>query len=102
MKNTMYDTELIMTKDALLATKCSCKCGREHDEAISCVHVLPLIFWFFLLMMDGLSENTLLALVPRLSEASNYTFEQDEETRLRKSIHTLMISEGIAASFCSE
>ena len=41
LKNTMNETELVVTKDALLTTNFSCKCGGEHDEeAISCAMIL--------------------------------------------------------------
>ena len=45
MKAKEYDTTFAFTTKKLISCKCSCMCRGEANQAIVCVHILPLIFF---------------------------------------------------------
>ena len=57
MKDCLYDTEVIVSRDNLVSCRCNCKCGGENNKNIACVYVLPLAFQLSLLLSDGLAES---------------------------------------------
>jgi hypothetical protein len=62
MKDAEYKVEVAFTKDELLCCKCNCKVGSEALERGICVHILPEILLFVILLLDGLAEHILVEL----------------------------------------
>jgi len=65
MKDSLYEVALSCTKESLLPCKCDCPSGAKNEEKVACVHNLPLLYQFFMLLHDSLTENILIELSER-------------------------------------
>ena len=101
MKDKTYNTYAAFTAKDLVSCKCSCHCGASGDEAVVCVHILPLIFQLTLLLMEGLSENILLELCARFQEHHEEDLSVDQSTLMNKSMDTLIAAAGVVDCCCS-
>ena len=77
MKDSIYDVSICFTKDQLLACKCDCASGAKYEENVACVHNLPLLYQFFMLLHDGLAENILIELSQRWDNDLEAMAEED-------------------------
>jgi hypothetical protein len=92
MKEKIYAAKAIFTKESLVCCSCTCHCGACEEEAVTCVHILPLRFQLALLLMNGLAENLILELFPLIRDGHAVVGEQDE-MRMRKALyHRLVVS----------
>ena len=94
MKKVEYHAFAAFTSKDLLACKCSCKCGGEGDEAIVCVHILPLIFLLSLLLTEGLAENILLELCARFQVSNEQQMDEQMKEKMKKYMNILMLASG--------
>jgi hypothetical protein len=62
MKTDIYTTTAAYTSEDLLAVECSCKSGSKGDDAVVCVHVLPIPYKVTMLLLEGLAENIMIEL----------------------------------------
>ena len=63
MRNKVYDTRCAIDEDGVLvACKCTCECGSQGNERVTCVHILPVAFQLTIFMVACLAENILLEL----------------------------------------
>ena len=99
MKANEYDTSVAFTGKDLISCKCTCMCGGQGEEAIVCVHVLPLIFLFSLLLTEGLAENILLELCARFQATNEANMEERLREKMRKNINLLMLAAGESEDF---
>ena len=53
MKNISYDTEIIVTSQDILISKCTYKAGANEDQRIFCVHNLFPLYQLSLILMGG-------------------------------------------------
>ena len=74
MKETTYHAKIAFTSNELVAAQCDCPAGGCGKERVICVHNLPLIYQFVMLLDDGLSEHLLVELCSR--------WDQDLEDKL--------------------
>ena len=93
MRDSMYDVEVCITHNELLACRCNCKCGCAGDNRVACVYVLPVLYQFTLLQHEGLAQHILI----ELCERWNTTLEDligDKKKSVMMDIETLMRVEG--------
>ena len=78
MKNNIYATEVVATARHLLCCKCTCQCGSQDTQNITCVHILVLLYLLTMLLMEDLAEHLLIALASRVSGSIDNSPEDDE------------------------
>ena len=61
-KDDEYNVTFAFTNKNLISAKCSCHSGGHDDERVSCVHSLPLLYQFAMLLENGLAEHMLVDL----------------------------------------
>ena len=67
MRSCSYDACVSFTSSQLLCCKCNCPIGAEGDQRVTCVHNLPIMLKFAMLLMDGLAEHVLLELIAKVT-----------------------------------
>lgn len=66
MRKQNYYSKVALTRDKLLATKCTCRFGgKNSNDRILCTHNLPLVMGIALLLYDGLAQHFLMELASR-------------------------------------
>lgn len=65
MKESQYEVKVAFTSNELLCCSCSCQAGSKSNDRGVCVHVLPLILLFVILLVEGLAQNILVELSHR-------------------------------------
>ena len=63
--DTLYGSQVAVTRDSIAATSCTCKAGSHGLERGVCVHNLPLILQLVLLLVDGLANHILVEICHR-------------------------------------
>lgn len=81
MKKNIYDCTVCFTRNKLVACSCNCKVGSNGSERVLCVHILPVIYQYSLLLYDGLSDHILCELANEwnISYEKSLTSEQNKE-----------------------
>ena len=102
MKSVEYDSYGAFTSSKIVACKCSCQCGAEGDEAVVCVHILPLALQLSMLLVGGLAEHMLLELSSRFASIDENMFSEVEVKMTKKSIFILMLAAGQRGDLVSE
>lgn len=59
MRANIYETQVLFTKDELVACSCTCQSGSQNNQRVVCVHILPIIYKITLLLYRGLSDHML-------------------------------------------
>jgi hypothetical protein len=67
MKDDIYTSTAVFTKDDLLCVECNCKSGSKGEDKVVCVHILPIVYKVTQLLYEDLAEHILDEL------AANYT-----------------------------
>ena len=62
MKQQYYDVSVIFSKKGILACECDCKSGSKGLDKVVCVHVLPVLMQFVVLLIEDLGESILIEL----------------------------------------
>ena len=90
MKYCSYTVRIACTKNKVLCTQCTCKCGGDKSEKVTCVHTFVPTFLPALLLCEGLAEHLLLELSARLTVESD-TSDTDVRTDLMENIRLPII-----------
>ena len=83
MRGCSYESCVSFTSSKLLCCKCNCPIGAQKDQCITCVHNLPVILKFAMLLMDGLAEHILLELVAKVTTIPGYLELLNKDTILK-------------------
>jgi len=67
MKDKVYNTGIAHTATDILAVKCSCKAGSQHQEGIICVHTPVIPYKVTQLLLEDMAEHLLLELASCLA-----------------------------------
>ena len=62
MKSDIYTTTAAYTSNDLLVVECSCKGDSKGDDAVFCVHMLPIPYKVTMVLLEGLAEHILIKL----------------------------------------
>jgi hypothetical protein len=96
MRGTMYETRTALINDALVSCSCNCQAGSIGNDGQSvCVHNLPLVFLYVILLTNGLAQNILIEFANRWSmnlEKKMIDCQQIES--IKHSLLTLMSADG--------
>ena len=93
MKSNIYDVEVAVTKDDLMACRCDCQSGGTGNERVACVHVLPVLYQLTMLLYGGLAQHILIELSQRWNNNVESIVEGQKE-KVVENILTLMRTEG--------
>ena len=92
----MYETRTALINDALVSCSCNCQAGSIGNDGQSvCVHNLPLVFLYVILLTNGLAQNILIEFANRWSmnlEKKMIDCQQIES--IKHSLLTLMSADG--------
>ena len=86
MRSNIYKTACAIDEDGkLVACRCSCQCGSEKNERVTCVHILPLAYQLSLFMVSCLAENILLELSALMNSSMiEESFSKEEKVCIKK------------------
>jgi hypothetical protein len=73
MRKQQYQVLIMFNKNNVISCKCSCRVGSDDNENVGCVHTLPVLLQFSVLLLDGLAEHCLF-------ELSNTWYSSDYST----------------------
>ena len=90
MKDDCYEVETCCTKDILLACTCTCKSGGKEEEKIACVHNIPVLYQFTMLLHAGLADNILVELAERWNSTLD-TLVVDNILHVKENIMQMMM-----------
>ena len=93
MRDSVYDVEVCITHNEMLTCRCNCKCGCAGDNRVACVHVLPVLYQFTLLLHEGLAQHILIELCERWNTALEDLIG-DKKKSVMMDIEMLMRVEG--------
>ena len=83
----------------LVACECTCECGSQGNERVTCVHILPVAFQLTIFMVACLAENILLELSALwASETIEQSLSVKEAELMKKNVAKLID----AGSECNE
>ena len=94
MRNAIYSTKTAVLDDALLASSCTCQAGSQGNNRGVCVHNLPLILLFVILLTNGLAQNILIELCNRWSVNIEETLSEEEIQKIKKALVILIAAHG--------
>jgi hypothetical protein len=86
MRANIYDTQVIFTRNEIVACSCTCQSGDQNDQRIVCVHVLPIIYKITLLLYRGLAEHLLVEFCVHLKSRDVLTFNDLHLASLQESV----------------
>ncbi|MCU0329087.1 MAG: hypothetical protein MUE53_08855, partial [Chitinophagales bacterium] len=87
-----YKTSVMFGSEGIIGCKCDCKAGSYNDKKIICVHILPVLLQFTVLLFDGLSEHLLCELANTWSSMSDVPNEKTES--VFNSVQKLVVAAG--------
>ena len=93
MRDKIYDVEACVTKNELLACRCNCQSGGQEKEKVVCVHVLPVLYQFTMLLHEGLAQHILVELCQRWNSCLE-DLVKSEIDMVKNNIAILMRAEG--------
>ena len=95
MKDDIYDVEVAVTSDELIACSCTCQAGSQGSNRAVCVHILPVLLSFTIAIINALGQNILIELCHRWSDELEHSLNlQGEIDSVRKSILNIMVANG--------
>ena len=84
MKSKVYKYFALLSASDLIACKYDYQYRSFGPEAVTCIHILPLIFKLTLLLVEGLAQNLLLKLCARIDSLVENTLSSDTVKEIKK------------------
>jgi hypothetical protein len=85
MKKDKYKVEVTFNNSGIVCCNCTCKAGGYDNDKIICVHILPVLLQYTILLFDGLAEHI-------LYELSNEWYTLDDVTISQERLQLLYLS----------
>lgn len=103
MKDNIYNVVVAVTEDEVVSCNCDCQAGSQGENRGLCVHILPVLLLFSIMLISDLAQNILVELCHRWDEhlekkiESSLVTDTSESMRLndfKKSILSIMEASG--------
>ena len=95
MKDDIYDTVVTVTDDELISCSCTCQAGLQGENRAVCVHILPVLLSFTIMIINALGQNLLVELCHRWNDDLEQSLgQQGKIESVKKSILDIMVANG--------
>jgi hypothetical protein len=99
MKINVYDVMVCFTRTKIVCCSCTCKAGSSGCEKILCVHILPVVYQYSMLLYDGLSEHLLVELANEWNLSLEKSLTNEQKNVLLEYLQELKQSTGVLTTF---
>ena len=93
MKDKIYNVIVAVTEDEIVSCQCDCQAGSQGCNRGLCVHILPVLLLFSIMLVNDLAQNILVELCHRWDDHLEKKYEKngnDKMQHLKQSILSLL------------
>ena len=84
MKDKVYNVTVAATEDEIVSCKCDCQAGSQGSNRGLCVHILPVLLLFSVMLVNDLAQNILVELCHRWDEHLERKFEKNCNNKMQQ------------------